>query len=428
MKKHLRTHLGQFRVSGQGLVEFALVLPLLLLLIFGLVEFGRLFQAWLTLEHAARQAARYAASGVYNTDYCDDVVVLLDAADPGHNYGQIDMYDGAADCKVRAPKEAERAGLEALGVELDDPQEWMHYDNITGRLQDGARLWSIREEAWHAAAGISIDASVSGDLAKSNDFDWYEMANPSDPLVQSGDPDRRGWFHVGICSTRRPLEAAPPDGLGTKNVPANFQRPESFRFDKENIYGWGEYACVNPNPIFDLDPPNPSWGTDDGLYNEGRAQDDPGGPNDRVVIVLTFNHPLITPIRGIAANAENLVTLRSMREMIVERFRTARVIGLPPAFDIPQVSPSPIPPKPPIVEIIEPPEGAPCFDSTLILQARACDPDVAGEDCDPNLHNGEGIDNLYFEVRDPDGVIVHTHTDYNVEYCGFGGDSDPCPA
>ncbi|HIQ01886.1 MAG TPA: hypothetical protein EYH30_07120, partial [Anaerolineales bacterium] len=55
---------------GQTLVEFALILPVLLLLLFGIIEFGAAFHAWLTLEHAAREAARYAATGQYNEAYC----------------------------------------------------------------------------------------------------------------------------------------------------------------------------------------------------------------------------------------------------------------------------------------------------------------------------------------------------------------------
>ena len=46
--------------SGQGLVEFALVLPMLLILVFGVAEFGR---AWMTrniMTGAAREAARIA--------------------------------------------------------------------------------------------------------------------------------------------------------------------------------------------------------------------------------------------------------------------------------------------------------------------------------------------------------------------------------
>lgn len=46
--------------SGQTLVEFALVLPLLLLLLFGIIEFGRIFQAKLVVTSAAREGARRA--------------------------------------------------------------------------------------------------------------------------------------------------------------------------------------------------------------------------------------------------------------------------------------------------------------------------------------------------------------------------------
>jgi hypothetical protein len=47
--------------TGQSLVEFALVVPMLLLLVFGIAEFGR---AWMTqniLTGAAREAVRLAA-------------------------------------------------------------------------------------------------------------------------------------------------------------------------------------------------------------------------------------------------------------------------------------------------------------------------------------------------------------------------------
>jgi len=45
-------------VPAQSMVEFAMALPVLLLLTFGVVEFGRLLQAWLALENGARFAVR----------------------------------------------------------------------------------------------------------------------------------------------------------------------------------------------------------------------------------------------------------------------------------------------------------------------------------------------------------------------------------
>jgi hypothetical protein len=49
------------RQEGAVMVEFALVLPLLLLLLLGMVEFGRAFNYWIDETHLANAAARWAA-------------------------------------------------------------------------------------------------------------------------------------------------------------------------------------------------------------------------------------------------------------------------------------------------------------------------------------------------------------------------------
>ncbi len=56
MKAHLRA--GE---RGQATVEFAIVLPLVLLLIVGMIEFGKAFNYWLSLNHLANETARWAA-------------------------------------------------------------------------------------------------------------------------------------------------------------------------------------------------------------------------------------------------------------------------------------------------------------------------------------------------------------------------------
>lgn len=55
MKRHKR-HESR---KGQGLVEFALILPLLLLIILGIIEFGRAFYIYSNLFNAAREGTRY---------------------------------------------------------------------------------------------------------------------------------------------------------------------------------------------------------------------------------------------------------------------------------------------------------------------------------------------------------------------------------
>ncbi len=49
--------------KGQGLVEFALILPVFLVLLFALVDFGRGYQAWIEVTNASREGARVGAVG-----------------------------------------------------------------------------------------------------------------------------------------------------------------------------------------------------------------------------------------------------------------------------------------------------------------------------------------------------------------------------
>lgn len=49
--------------KGQSLVETALILPIILLLLTAIVDFGLLFNNYLTVSNAAREGARKAAVG-----------------------------------------------------------------------------------------------------------------------------------------------------------------------------------------------------------------------------------------------------------------------------------------------------------------------------------------------------------------------------
>jgi Flp pilus assembly protein TadG len=51
------------RDRGAAAVEFALLLPMLLLLVFGIIDFGRALNAQITLTQAAREGARLASLG-----------------------------------------------------------------------------------------------------------------------------------------------------------------------------------------------------------------------------------------------------------------------------------------------------------------------------------------------------------------------------
>src|SRR5437763_293637 len=69
----LRSSMSRFRerrrahqtasTAGQSLVEFALIIPLLFLLIVNAVNFGGFLFAWITVANAARTGAQYAIMG-----------------------------------------------------------------------------------------------------------------------------------------------------------------------------------------------------------------------------------------------------------------------------------------------------------------------------------------------------------------------------
>src|SRR3712207_3323787 len=54
--------------KGQSVAEFALVLPLLMLVLLGIVQFGMVFKQYITLTDAVREGARKAAVSRHRTD------------------------------------------------------------------------------------------------------------------------------------------------------------------------------------------------------------------------------------------------------------------------------------------------------------------------------------------------------------------------
>jgi Flp pilus assembly protein TadG len=89
MKSFLRSD------RGAAMVEFAIIAPLLLLVVFGIIEFGRAYNAQNSLTHAAREGAREyaitqdpvageaAAKAAATSLDSSQITVTLSACDPG---------------------------------------------------------------------------------------------------------------------------------------------------------------------------------------------------------------------------------------------------------------------------------------------------------------------------------------------------------
>ncbi len=194
------------RRKGQGLVEFALTLPLILLLIFTIIELARVLHAWMAIENGARFGVRYAITGELNPTYCAP-------------------FTGGI-CDIQAE-------------------------------EDAARIPSIEDAAIAGASAILRD-----------------------PTAAVGQP---GYFKITVCSNKP----------GLMYFPSN----------------------TNTNTPADCTP-----------------VEDAGGPGDRVIVTVDFEHPLISPL--ISSWWPHL-HLSAKREGIVEQFRVARVVGLPATIAVP---------------------------------------------------------------------------------------------
>ncbi|MCH6267630.1 TadE/TadG family type IV pilus assembly protein [Neobacillus citreus] len=80
--------------KGQSLVEFALILPVLVLILLGIVDFARIFHAYLTIDHAGREAARAASIGK------DEATIKSIAVNQGSSIGltttQVTVTNGSS--------------------------------------------------------------------------------------------------------------------------------------------------------------------------------------------------------------------------------------------------------------------------------------------------------------------------------------------
>ncbi len=168
MKKARSTSLSRppvrSQASGQrsqALLEFALVLPLLLMLLFGIMDTALIFQSWLTVENIARLSVRYAVTGQYDTDYCLD-----SDADPdfdacaGENYIQ----------------EQNEARLQSI---INNPngyayrQAYVLFRNPDAVDVGSDNLFDDENEIGYFRVTVCSSRDANGDGDHTNDFTFY---------------------------------------------------------------------------------------------------------------------------------------------------------------------------------------------------------------------------------------------------------------
>lgn len=108
---------------GQALVELAIAIPLLALMLFGLVDFGRAYFQYIALVNSTREGARSAAYGFSN---------LSNAASPTQDtvQGRIKLADGG----LGIPNNAAHIQIQFYDMSVTPGVLCAHFDYATNAV------------------------------------------------------------------------------------------------------------------------------------------------------------------------------------------------------------------------------------------------------------------------------------------------------
>lgn len=130
--------------GGQALVEFALVLPVLLMLIVGLFDVARAVQAENTLAFAAREAARYAivhgsdaASPIPQCASCSNATITQIVQDNAIGVTNITV---TVDYPDLSNDRGSRVSVDATAPFVPLPSQWLLNGGLSVTLRGGSML------------------------------------------------------------------------------------------------------------------------------------------------------------------------------------------------------------------------------------------------------------------------------------------------
>jgi Flp pilus assembly protein TadG len=114
----------QTRRRGQSVIELAVAAPLLTLLLFGIVDFGRAFFQYIAVIEAAREGARYSSYGFSN---------LSNANAPAQDtiQGRIKLADGG----LNLPNNTSHIQITYFDTTVTPAVQCAHYDYPTNSIK-----------------------------------------------------------------------------------------------------------------------------------------------------------------------------------------------------------------------------------------------------------------------------------------------------
>ena len=126
-----------YNTKGQAMIEFALIVPILLTMVFGIIEFGNLYTVKLSIDSALREGVRTAS--VQTT--ADDSAILTSI--------QTVRADITSGYVTISPSDSTRASGDNVTITINYP-----YNTLTGFLDGVISLFS--------GGSLTVSANITG--------------------------------------------------------------------------------------------------------------------------------------------------------------------------------------------------------------------------------------------------------------------------
>lgn len=144
--------------TGQSLVEFALLLPILLMLFSGMIEFGFMLNSYLSLLDSTRQAARlFANSTPFRLDTATNTIVDDPNFSPSVALAVVDILAPAADPNARQivmDTTRDDVLVSVLRVNVDDNTQTI---SSIERFPEGSLFYSLYANQMSAYEDLDIE-------------------------------------------------------------------------------------------------------------------------------------------------------------------------------------------------------------------------------------------------------------------------------
>ncbi len=399
------------RDAAQGVVEFALVLPVFLLLIYGVIEFGRLLFFYSAITSSSREAARYGAA-------------------VGQNGGGIPYYRDCTGIIAAAKRVGSIAGIQDgdVTIQYDGGPFTSPYASCssTATVDLGDRIVVKVQTNFQPILPlvnlppIPINSTTARTIIRSVQIVGTPPDTPT-PLPPTATPTPTNT----LTPTLTPTNTLTPTPTNT-NTPTITPTPDCAAVYITAIWASGDDIWMtvrndNSTPIF-LTASTLTWSL---LESDGSADSNAEvdwfrfngntyyGGNDPSSPTSANPSP-----PGVQMNANSTASWHMDFDNAASPLVLSSQAVVNLTFDAScAVSGTLFPVE---VEIVNP-----AVSGQQVGTQEETRFEAEGWDTGVGTSNGDGVDRILFEIYDPFGNLIHSQSESALAYCAFGGNG-PC--